>query len=141
MLLPSPARPILVAEAPRLTLAAIVEGLTAALQRRPPRAANEAELQAILWDHLRALDPRTVREHPLTRADRIDFLLGRTGIEVKVKGPSAEVTRQLWRYAESDQIDDLILVTTRREHLRVIRQSAIFDGKPVHVLCIADYLL
>lgn len=141
MLLPSPARPILVPEALRLTLTAIVEGLTTALQRRPPRAANEAELQAILWGHLRTLDPRTVREHTLTRTDRIDFLLGRTGIEVKVKGPSAEVTRQLWRYVESDQIDDLILVTTRREHLRVIGQSAIFDGKPVHVLCIADYLL
>lgn len=135
------AHSILVTDHPYPPLDAIAEGLTAALQRHPPRAANEAELQAILWDHLQAIDRRTVREHVLTRADRIDFLLGRVGIEVKVKGSSADVTRQLWRYADSPQIDGLLLVTTRREHRRVIGESVTFTGKPVLTLCIADYFL
>jgi len=135
------AHPVLVADRPYPSLDAIAEGITAALQRHPPRAANEAELQAILWDHLQAIDRRTVREHVLTRADRIDFLLGRVGIEVKVKGSSADVTRQLWRYADSPQIDGLLLVTTKREHRRVIGESATFKGKPVLMLCIADYYL
>lgn len=131
----------IVIDAPYPSLLAIADSLTVALQRRPPRVAKEAELQAILWAHLQAIDRRTVREHILSRVDRIDFVVGHIGIEVKVKGASAYVTRQLWRYAASPQIDGLLLVTTRREHMRVIGEVAEFMGKPVLTLCIADYLL
>lgn len=57
------------------------------------------------------LDPR--REVRLNDHDRIDFLVGVVGIEVKVAGSIGPVARQLRRYAESPMIDELILVTTR----------------------------
>ena len=43
----------------------------------------------------------------------IDFLAGDVGIEVKIKGSAADAFRQLKRYAESDRIGSLILVTSK----------------------------
>lgn len=48
--------------------------------------------------------------------DRIDFLVGRIGIEVKTRHSRTEVLRQLDRYAQSDKLDSLMLVTTRAQH-------------------------
>lgn len=46
----------------------------------------------------------------------IDFMVGDVGIEVKVGGSLAAVTRQLFRYAESDRIGSLVLVSSRTFH-------------------------
>jgi hypothetical protein len=51
------------------------------------------------------------REVILTPRDRIDFLVGRIGIECKVQGSFIQVARQLCRYAQCDQIMALVLVT------------------------------
>src|SRR5690348_2498018 len=45
---------------------------------------------------------------------RLDFLCGRVALELKVKGGLADLLRQLDRYAKCDQIDALVVVTTRR---------------------------
>lgn len=63
-------------------------------------------------------------------ADRIDFLVGTVGVELKVKGSLAEVTRQLKRYAAWEEIDELLLVTTRGHHLGVTTR---LNEKPVLV--------
>lgn len=70
------------------------------------------------------------REVALSRRDRIDFLVGRVGLEVKVKGAPAGVLRQLQRYAGSDQIGHLVLVTTVARHLDM---PATIGGKPLTV--------
>ena|SRR6478736_3415068 len=61
--------------------------------------------------------------------DRIDFVVGRVGVELKIDGSPAAVLRQLDRYAASDEIDSLLLVTTRRSLARGLPSD--LRGKPV----------
>lgn len=56
----------------------------------------------------------------------------RVAIEVKIDGSVAELTRQIHRYAGSDQIGAILVVTTRSSH-RVLAQQRM-NGKPVAVL-------
>lgn len=71
------------------------------------------------------------REVRLLPRDRIDFLVGRIGIEVKVSGSVKAVEEQLARYSESEWIDELVLVTACARHGRVSRE---INGKPVYVV-------
>ncbi|MFT3973310.1 MAG: hypothetical protein QM699_07635 [Amaricoccus sp.] len=51
-------------------------------------------------------------EVQLTPRDRIDLLAGPVGIEVKIRGGGRrKILRQLERYAESDQIEALVLAS------------------------------
>jgi hypothetical protein len=71
------------------------------------------------------------REMILSPADRIDFLVGSVGIEVKIDGSFNNVQRQLWRYAADARISDLILVTTRSSHRSMPTE---ITGKPIYVV-------
>jgi hypothetical protein len=62
-------------------------------------------------------------------AERIDFMVGRVGIELKVDGGNAEVLRQLDRYAASPDVDALVLITSRRR--LVAGLPAELRGKPL----------
>jgi hypothetical protein len=97
------------------------------------RHINEAEWQRALADALLAQGVPARREVPLGDSDRIDILAGRVGVEVKVAGSPEEVERQLRRYAASDRVDELILVTSRTRHGAIPRR---LGGKPVTVLII-----
>lgn len=77
------------------------------------------------------------REARLSDTDRVDYLVGRIGVELKVKGPVMAVTRQLSRYAQSNDVDSIILVSTRFAH-RAIQRS--LCGKPVSVLLVGGWL-
>lgn len=63
-------------------------------------------------------------------ADRIDFVVGRVGIECKIKDPVSKVTRQLYRYALWDTIDQLVCVTSVGRH-RLL--PSMLNGKPITV--------
>lgn len=65
---------------------------------------DEAELQAGIATMLNDAGVSFIREVTLSRQDRIDFLIGDIGIEVKVGGSLAAVTRQ---------VDDIARETTR----------------------------
>ena len=81
------------------------------------RALTEARLE---YDHEYRLGPRR----------RIDFRVGRIGIEVKKGRPvSAQLRAQLARYLESDALDAVIVVTQR-----VTRLPERIDGKPVYII-------
>lgn len=81
------------------------------------RALTEAGLE---YDHEYRLGPRR----------RIDFRVGRIGIEVKKGRPvSAQLREQLARYLESDALDAVIVVTQR-----VTRLPERVDGKPVYII-------
>ena len=69
----------------------------------------------------------------LAPSDRIDFLIGRVGVEVKIGHPRRAILRQLERYAGSDRIDALLLVSSAPF------PSAGFalNGKPVHIVSLS----
>lgn len=102
------------------------------------RYQDEAQLHDAIALALEAAGVGAVAEARLSDRDRIDFLAGSTGIEVKVAGSAAEVARQLRRYAEHPVIEALLLVTTRVRHRRMPRQ---IGGKPVFVVWLSGVAL
>jgi hypothetical protein len=68
------------------------------------------------------------REVELSEDDRIDFMVGSVGIEVKIKGTANALLRQLHRYAQHPEITALIVVTTRVRHFDLPKE---LSGKPV----------
>lgn len=83
------------------------------------RYADETQLQAGLEEAMCRAGYQPVREVALGGAGRIDFLVDRVGVEVKVAGEVGAVHRQLVRYAARREVDELLLVTTRRVHTRL----------------------
>lgn len=83
---------------------------------------TELELQAALEDLLNEAFPGQVRrEVPIVDAlgqslGRIDLVVGRVGIEVKVGGSPGAVARQLLRYQRTVDVDEVLLVTNRMKH-------------------------
>lgn len=65
----------------------------------------------------------------LNQQDRIDFMIGRIGLEVKIGHPRRAILRQLERYAKSDEVDTLILVTSAA----FPTTNPPIDGKDLHV--------
>lgn len=97
----------------------------------------ESALQDALDETFRAQGFNFIREHRLTKADRIDFFFPDSclGLEIKRLGSLSAVTRQLFRYLQSPQLDELVLCTTLVKHTRVPHQLA---GKPLYVACLAS---
>lgn len=81
--------------------------------------ASEDDLQRGLAQALDAAGFEVEREARLDGRDRVDLLIGRVGLEVKVNGSWRDVDRQLRRYLRSDRLDALILVTARARHRRI----------------------
>jgi hypothetical protein len=93
---------------------------------------SEDDLQQSIKEHLDEFDIYPEREVRLSDGrSRIDLMAGGIGIEVKLDGSWANVTRQLMRYAKCDEILALVLVTTRAKHHRIPEQLA---GKPIHLV-------
>lgn len=81
--------------------------------------STEDDLQAGIYAALREAGLLPTREVRLNARDRIDLVVDRVGIEVKVASTWRDVARQLNRYLESDRFDDVVLVTTRATHLQI----------------------
>ncbi len=92
------------------------------------RYADERELQAGIDQVLRGAGLAVVREASLGAAGTIDFLVGELGVEIKVRGSRAEVTRQVHRYLQHEALAGLLVVTTRAE---LARLPPVISGKPV----------
>jgi hypothetical protein len=91
----------------------------------------EEDLQAKIASALTSSSVPFEREVNLTPTDRIDFLVGKVGIEVKVKGSPTEVARQLNRYVQSDRIESLLLVTSKATHRALPSE---LNGKQIRLL-------
>lgn len=72
-------------------------------------------------------------EVTLSAADRIDFLVGRVGVEVKIGQPRRAILRQLERYAGSDRLDELLLVSSAPFPSGGFRAH----GKPVFIVSLS----
>ena len=92
------------------------------------RYAGERDLQAGIAAALTSAGLDVRREASLGEAGTIDFVVGDLGIELKVRGTRADVTRQVFRYLQHDAIKALLLVTTRAE---LARLPSIMSGKRV----------
>lgn len=76
--------------------------------------SSEDILQAQIAEAFDAAGFNFKREYRLSGQDRIDFLVGDgIGVEVKVGGSPMAIHRQCKRYCTHDQIQSLILVTSR----------------------------
>ncbi|WPE19887.1 hypothetical protein [Shinella zoogloeoides] len=102
------------------------------LRSRRFSLTDEKKLQAEIEEVLTAAGVDHKREHRLDAGSIIDFMIGATGVEVKIKGSKLNIFRQLERYAEFDAVECLVLVsnvpTGMPEHI---------DGKPVHLVNLA----
>ena len=103
-----------------------------AIASRRFRFAHERELQEGIARALADESIAFTREARLGDAGCIDFLCNEgIGLEVKVGGPLAAVTRQMHRYACRDEVRALLLVTSRRA---LDRLPETMMGKPVRVV-------
>lgn len=93
---------------------------------------SESELQAGIAAALAGAGLEAHAEVDLGNGvDRIDFLVGTVGIEVKTQGTLSALTRQLHRYALRPGIDELLVVTSRS---RLANLPATLNGKPLVVV-------
>ena len=94
---------------------------------RVPARPEEYDIHAAVAGALDAAGLDYAHEYRLGPRCRIDFAVGRVGIEVKKGRPSAaDLTRQLRRYLESEALDGAIVITQRALPL-----PATIHGKPV----------
>lgn len=100
------------------------------------RYKNEKDLQQGVNLVLTGLGLEFEPEVSLTPRDRIDFLAGTLGIECKADDSSggtslAAVTRQLMRYAQSDKVKELVLLTTMSKHKNL---PETLNNKPLYIV-------
>lgn len=119
----------------------MIEDVIEALSRRRYRYSTEVDLHDGLAE---ALDDRGIayeREVPmLPVGGRIDFVVDKVGIEVKIKGSAEALRRQIEGYAHSERIDEFLVVTTRPTH-NVVRGHTNYGRKRVRVLTIGGLSL
>jgi hypothetical protein len=100
--------------------------------------SSEVDLQEGIAQVLAQEGVEFDQEVALSPQDRIDFLIGDVGIEVKINGSLTSVMQQLHRYAKSDRITSLILVTGRIQLNRVPDR---LNGKPLRVAALLSSIL
>ena len=101
------------------------------------RFTREAELQEAIFALLTAANIDFARECILTPTDRIDFLVGGLGIEVKIDGSLAALTRQAHRYTALPSIESLLVVTSR---FRLTDLPPTLNGKRVECFRVGSFL-
>lgn len=107
------------------------EELAEVIERHQFSFGSEADLQEGIEQVLRGCGVEFRREVRLTRQDRIDFMVGRVGLEVKTGGSISALTRQVHRYAQLDEVDAIVVVAGLE---RLTDLPGVINGKPVRVV-------
>jgi hypothetical protein len=80
-------------------------------------ASSEAELHDAIANVLRLEDFPFAQEADIGAGCRVDFLVdGDIALEIKTKGGTSEIARQVERYAASPLVSAVLLATTLRRH-------------------------
>ncbi|CAN5460761.1 hypothetical protein BH10ACT3_BH10ACT3_17170 [soil metagenome] len=78
----------------------------------------------------------TVRHEVKIDGGRIDFVVDRVGVEVKIAGTGDRVFQQCAAYAADRRLDALLVVTTRFRHTFL---PSIVGGKPLTTVLIGGF--
>lgn len=78
---------------------------------------SEEELQSAVAGILTENNIEFERECRISGKDRIDFLIGSIGLEIKIGFSYSDVIRQLHGYAQAEQVETLMLLTSRLQHV------------------------
>jgi hypothetical protein len=103
-----------------LSPAEVTHGLAELLEVFRFHYTDEDSLQRGVEEALTGAGVEFTRE-AIIDVGRLDFLVHASvdiGIEIKIDGAPATVVRQLTRYLNSDSIQGLVLVTSKRHHRR-----------------------
>lgn len=91
---------------------------------------TETELQASIAETLKAAGLDPTREVVLSGGlGRVDLMVGKVGIEVKIAGSWQQLTRQAMRYTRAPEIGALLVITTKAAHAQNVPVQA--NGKPI----------
>lgn len=97
---------------------------------RVPAMPGEYDLHSDVSAALTRAGIDHIHEYRLAPRCRIDFMVGRVGIEIKKGRPSpAALTKQLTRYLQSDELDAVIVLTQQ-----AVSIPQTISGKPVHLI-------
>lgn len=107
------------------------EAIAACIAGHRYRTTSEATLQEGIAKVLTAGGFHAIRHERLSARDVPDFMVDDVAIEVKIGGPLASLTRQLFRYAAHDRVQALVVVVTKRS-LAALPPTVL--GKPVVVV-------
>lgn len=91
---------------------------------------TEAEMQAALERSLSDSNVFFDREVRLGPRDRIDFIVGDIGVEMKTQGSLIAVRHQLQRYAQSPRVREILLFTSKA---KLCQMPKTLSGKKIHV--------
>lgn len=113
----------------------MLRSLLTTLPRFSYRLGNEIELHQGIAQVLDNANFEYQREFIASPTDRYDFLIsGGIVIEAKIKGSFSKALEQVKRYAKSDGVTAVILVTTKLWGTTPAAESLSFHGKPIHVI-------
>lgn len=101
------------------------------------RFDTESDLQERVAAVLSDLGLTYEREFVLDPQNRIDFLVGSIGVEIKTNSTLAQVSRQVHRYLSFDSVQSILLVTTKTTHKGLVRAM---QGKNLDVLVVGGIL-
>ena len=96
---------------------------------------SEVELQDGVAEALGRHGIEYEREALLDGRDRIDFLVGDLGLEIKVDGSLSLVTRQVHRYLQCERVSGVVVLTSRQKHANL---PETISGKPVRVVWVSS---
>ena len=100
---------------------------------------SEVDLQDGIEGVLQQAGIHGEREAELSSKDRIDFLIkDGIGVEVKTKGSTSTLTRQVHRYVQHESIKAMVVVTTVG---RLTNIPEVMNGKPIVVVHLIESCL
>jgi len=103
------------------------------------RFDSESALQEGIHRALDSLEFGVEREAILGPGERLDFFVdGRVAVEVKIKGSAAELTRQVYRYAQRPEVEAVVVVTSRS---RLTALPVTMADKPIIVVYLVESCL
>ena len=102
-----------------------------ALQAQRLSASTEAALHQSIGAALDVAGIEYQREARLSERDRIDFMAGPVGIEAKISGGRMSFARQLIRYAEHEEVEALVLVSSK-----AVSMPGLIGGVPLYVVSV-----